>query len=381
MIPGVRTYLHFLRAVILTSVAVALSGCTVSEEPDKGCASDTKAVLTLKINLDNSSPRRGHASTRVGEEYEPDRQPANDDEKIHTVRIIIVDSSGVLEHNSLWDLTASPGLLATGQDFLVKADDTKDIILVANESNASIRLGDGTPMAAADYFRDLNPAVGQHVDVDEFRRLTYLTSDNATDGTYSGCMGGPLPMSAVHKYHIGTDTDHYSASFLIHRAAVKYTYRITNRDIISHAIDDIRINNVASRQYFFPVADFTDPEQYFFSTYSTPVGAGAREVTLEVRQQIAPETTMEVGPFYFPEGVVLDDRNPYGTGLTFDGYFSGWNNLKWAMPQTPENQYLMTDMPRNTHVIVNVTFTFTHFAIDYEVCPWYSREADIPSFN
>jgi len=90
---------------------------------------------------------------------------------------------------------------------------------------------------------------------------------------------------------------------------------------------------------------------------------------------------MEVGPFYFPEGVVLDDGNAYGTGLTFDRYFSGWNNLKWAMPQTPDNQYLMTDMPRNTHVIVNVTFAFTHFAIDYEVCPWNNREADIPSFN
>lgn len=371
--------MHLFASVLLA--AVGLGGCGSSDSPLEKDGEGV-AVLSLKIDLAGHQPRHDYAPTRIGEEYEPDKEAANEREKINTVRIIIVDSSGILEHNSLWDLTASPDIAVTGQEFPVKANDTKDIILVANEANAVITLGDGNVVNASDYFRSLNPAVGQYVDVSDFSDITYTAADNQADAKYADCLAGPLPMSAMHKYHIGANDTRYSATFLIHRAAVKYTYRITNKDDRSHTVDDIRINNVASRQYFFPDAVFTDDKQYFFSSYATPSGAGAREVTLVTSKKISPRETVELGPFYFPEGMSVTERDVYGTGLTFDGFFSGWSALKWSMPETPGNLNVMTDMPRNTHVVVNVTFTFAHFGIDYTVCPWNAYdEVDIPSFN
>ena len=77
-------------------------------------------------------------------------------------------------------------------------------------------------------------------------------------------------------------------------------------------------------------------------------------------------------------------KNPYRIAFTFDERNSGWLPLKWSVPQTPETTELMTDLPRNTHVIVNVTLmpeVPVQFTIDYTICPWTEHEINIPEFN
>lgn len=370
-------------ALIAAIIAMAtLAGCSNDDSVQPSAPEDDGiAILSLKINLLQSQPGLSSHATRVGEEYESDKWAANDGEKMHTVRVIILNSDGFVEHNSLWDLTSAPDVTATGREFPVTANDTKKIILVANEAYATLTLPDGTKIPAADYFNSFSAAAGSFADLVTLAKITFNTADNKALSGYDGCIASPLSMSAVHEYHIGDPGENYSATFTIHRAAVKYTYRFTNTDTMSHTIDAVMVNNVASDQYFFPNADYTDDGQYFLSAYRTPADAGARILRLETALTVKAGETVELSPLYFPEGIVADADNPYSTAFYFDGIFSGWSALKWSMPQTPENLNLMTDLPRNTHVIVNVKFAFAHFAIDYTVCPWNETEVDLPSFN
>ena len=56
--------------------------------------------------------------------------------------------------------------------------------------------------------------------------------------------------------------------------------------------------------------------------------------------------------------------------------------LNWSIPQTPEQTEPMTDLPRNTHVIVNVKLLPDKpFLINYTICPWNEKTIDIPAFN
>ena len=367
-------------AALLALTVCCWSCASEGDEPRGG--NDDVALLSIRINLANAaSPAAAFPASRAGEEYEPDKLPANDLEKMHTVRIIIIDSSGKVEHNSLWDLTASPDIVATGQDFPVSANDTKRIVLVANEAQATVTLPDSQKMPASDYFRSLKASVGALADLDLIKNITFATADNNSGAISTDCLHGPLAMSAIHEYHIG-NAQRYSATFTIHRAAAKYTYRISNLDKVAHKVDYIMVNNIASRQYFFPDADFTDESQYFHTAYRTPAGAGTSEITLPANRVITAGETVEIGPFYLPEGCDTGSGNPYATAFAFDGVFSGWRTLEWAKPQTPDVLTPMTDLPRNTHVIVNVSFTYTDFSINYTVCPWNSYDnIVIPPFN
>ncbi len=371
--------------IIAHSVVICLTSVFSSckqESDDPAVGNDSSAILTIRINPgDAMNPAYRTPSTRTGEEYEPDKWPANDKEKMHTVRIMIINSDGIVEHNSLWDLTISPDIVAMGQDYTVSANDTKHIIIIANEATATITLPEGKKTSASDYFKHYVASVGSFVDLSEFKSITYATADNNSGEDYDGCIHGPLAMSAIHEYHIG-DSGHYTVTLPIHRAAVKYTYRITNLDNRSHNVDYIKVNNIASRQYFFPDADFTDESQYFHTAYRTPDNSGASEITLHVNKTVYPGETAELPSFYFPEGTVTGENNPYQTAFAFDGIFTGWRILKWAIPQFPDQTVPMSDLPRNTHVIVNVSFNYSEFFIDYTVCPWNTQDnIIIPPFN
>lgn len=365
-------------AAVIVMMMACVSCASEKEEP----RDSDMAILSIRINLANAvSPAAEMPPTRVGEEYEPDKFPANDLEKMHTVRIIIVDSSGTVEHNSLWNLAVSPDVTATGRDFPVSSNEMKRILLVANEAQAMLTLPDGKTVSASEYFQNLKASVGASVDFDQLKSLTHTVELNNSGSEYGECLHGPLAMSAIHEYYIG-NRPRYSATFTIHRAAVKYTYRITNLDTKAHNVDYIKADNISSGQYFFPDADFTDETQYFHTAYRTPAGAGRREVTLPLDSRVGAGETVEFGPFYFPEGTVTSEENPYRTAFSFDGVFTGWRTLEWAMPQTPGLIAAMTDLPRNTHVIVNVAFSFSSFTVDYTVCPWNVHDnIEIPPFN
>lgn len=346
-------------------LAAALQSCGSDSEPVPGGTG--RSLLRLHVGLSSEGTRASEA----------DKLPAGAGEKMQSLRAIIIGAGGFTEHNVKWDLSADPDIVHTTKAFDVRSDETKTIVFVANEEGKTIVLPDGTKTDAEEYFSGIDAAAGEKVDVDELRGITFQTADNSTDGK---TLDTPLAITAIHEYYIG-DAPQYSASFYIHRAAVKYSYRFINKSATHDAvINSVSINNVASRQYLFPDADFTDATQLFWDAYRTPDASGS-ELEVPVNVTVKAGETYNMPPVYLPEGHASTADAPYMTGFRIDGSFLGWQNLQWHIPENTSGLTLMTDLPRNTHVIVNVAFNYLEFDISYTICPWVESEIKIPDFN
>lgn len=362
------------RILTLLSAVLILVG-SVSCSDSRGDAPEAPATTMLTIRVKLSRDTYGAPSRATGDEYEPYKLPADDGEKMHSLRIIILDGNMQVEHNSYWDLN-SPDTEAAGARFKVKSDDHKTIILVANEAGAIVTDRNGNSLPAADYFRKFDPSVGALVDLNELRALTMRLDDNIGE---PGQLRTPLVINDIHYYYIGKSPE-YSHTFYVGRAAVKHTFRITNNDKSeAHTLTSLTIGRVATEQYFFQNAVFTDNDHFLWSSYKTPAGAGARDLTLDINRSIPAGGTVEIGPVYIPEGAVYD--TPYQIGLAVDGNNLGRYDIAWHMPQTPDVSETMTDLPRNTHIITEITLNYTDLSLQYTVCPWDDYKVYIPSFN
>lgn len=371
-----------LLAALLMSVAVScvLAGCSSDKEdfPDAGMA-----VLSIRVSLHGGYEGLDSHMPRVRASiYEPDKFASHDMEKMHSLRVVILDSDGAVEHNTLWDLTAAPAEYVSGGDFPVKAGDMKTILLIANEERQTLQLHDGTKVSASDFFRGLSASVGSVVDVDNLRQIVIPVIEDATDHR-TGILTYPMAMSAIYGYYIGTDSDRYSAVFNIHRTMVKYTFRITNKDIARpHTVDEIGIDRIASFGWLFPNAVYQDEAQTLLSGYVAADSSTGKKITYSIADELKPGETREYGPYYFPEGApVVGGGDAYSVLFGFDGVSTGWRGLEWSVPEVPDESFPMMDLPRNTHVVVNASFDFVGLKLNYTVCPWVVSDIDIPSFD
>lgn len=372
---------HLCILLMTAMLACMLPSCSSKADSP---AQDETVMLRLRIKLQRPE---GAPSRATGDEYEGDKQPVSDDERMSTVRIIIVDQDGYVEHNTVWDLTARPDIIATGEDFPVKANETKTIVIVANEDGANVTVTRGAvreTLPAAGFLGSLSASAGSKVDMDQLKGATLETAYNA--GAAEGQLRLPLVSSAIHSYYIGS-APNTTATFTVSRAAVKYEFRFTNADTKNtYTVKSVSINNVAEREYLFHDADFTDETQYFWNSYTTP-DTGGKEMSWDSGVTVAPGGQGTVGPIYLPEGHVSTNAAPYCVAFTLVNENgterrSEWLPLNWSIPQQPDVTSLMTDLPRNTFVIVNVNIlTPADIWVNYTVCPWQEFDIDIPDFN
>ena len=381
-------YISALFAVLLLAV---LPGCSSSDEPSvlpvpeqPGEPAMTTLKLYIQLDRDNAgaaaSAQEAAPASRASMGASASRasmaDAADDREKMHTVRIVIVDQNNVVEHSTLWNLSNYPDVTAVGDDFPVKANETKTVLLIANEASATITLSDGRKVNVGDYMQPL-AAIGAYMPDDLIRSFVHNFDDNKVA---SGFLKTPLLMTAVHKLYVD-DSPTQSATLFIHRAAVKYIFRFTVKDTKqSHHVSNIAINNVASAQYLFPDADFSDSQQQFLTAYRA-LGAAASDLSIPVDLDVAPGKTVEVGPYYLPEGAITAADKPYSVRFVVDDVDSHWLPLYWQDEQQSASPQLMTDLCRNTAVVVNVSLTSVGFSVDYTRCPWNIQEIDIPPFN
>lgn len=197
-----------------------------------------------------------------------------------------------------------------------------------------------------------------------------------------------IPMSAIHTYTVGNNPN-YSGKFYIHRAAAKYTFRFTVKDDkYDHTVNSVSISSVASTEYFFPNATFsvgTDIPQATLESYTVPAGLTSGNRTFAVADGKIPAGTkdyVEFGPYYVPEGAVSPAEG-YAVSFKVDGTQFPWLPLEphEIDGATVTNPKVMTDLPRNTHVIVNVTLNLMDFSVSYTICKWEEHEVVIPGFN
>lgn len=382
-------------AAAAVTIAVAATGCAHSsfrEEPVPEPPRKEPGITNLTIHISLSSPQGNPyfpsetaAESRAGEEL-----AANQAEKLHTVRVIIVDGEGYVEHNTLWDLTADPAVLASGDSFPVKSDDDKTLIFIGNEDSTILRdASTGETVAASAYFSRMIPAEGEmRVKVDPDALKKNLLLDRALNFPLEiadPATRKPLPICSIYeKYHIG-EAAARSDHFYMHRAATKFTYRLENRSPDGSAvINTLYLNNIPDTEYYFFNAVFPKGSKQASFTSHTPYAASGSTAAIAANTDITHGTTLEIGPVYLPEGPSFTrPAEVYRTWLAINGEAGTPSDINFTTP-SGDAPRPMLDLPRNTHVVINGHFTRLSAAdavFNYTVCEWQELSTDIPPYN
>lgn len=356
-------------------------------------SSSTNLVLDLRVG--------GAPASRTA--TAADRLPAGDWELMHTLRIIIFASDGHVEYNGRYDLS-SP-VVQHQITITVQNAEAKKIIFIANEDHFTVLDPlSGTSVPASDYFSGLYATVsatpGNTFTGNGWTTLfntVMITADNpvfASDQLRDKTRI-PVPASAVYENVVIPKVPEYSRTFYLHRAAAKYTYRLTNESVDGAVIiDKARITHVAARQYLFYHGTYADSDTRKDLAVYEPLSLSATQrPTAEygIDHDVDFGKTVEISPIYLPEGSVISPDS-YKTNLSLNGKYAptadGADN---HVIQTGADDVLapgtfapMTTLPRNTNVIVNGSFKRESQAalnLSYTICPWYVEETDIPPYN
>lgn len=302
-------------------------------------------------------------------------------ENIESLRIIIVAADGTVEHNSLFNATNATYL--GKYTFKVKDNEEKIIVLVANEENYSTDV-EGMEISGGiqslSHFLEYSFMPGALFDEEKFNNLTIALSHNSLDDKKMS-FATPLPITAIYHETI-PDLEQGSTlekEYLLHRAAVKYSFRIVNESKYAHTLHSVSINGITDREFLFPHAVYGTRNEVI--SYETPSTASRGNYTTTLSTPLSLPAQMQqavvaIPSFYVPEGIPSETSQKVSIAL--DGIqLAEWKNLDWRMPgETETTASPMVDLPRNTHVVVNITITDTGIRLIADVQPYAEQEVD-----
>lgn len=343
-----------------------LSGC-VADSPEEGKpAAYTRLLMTVSIpTTDIEIPEARVPSASDGfENFDNEKDKWGvQGENIETLRIIILDGDGNVEHNRFYADLAD-AVAAGAYEYKVRNNDLKTVILLANEGyylldEQGMEIAGGTTSLS----RYLNSfPENSYIDAETLKSLTLALKHNSPDDKGLS-LKTPLPISAIYSEYVSTsgEDECLEREYMMHRAAVKYSFRIINKSDFNHTLEGIRINRIADREFVFPNATYTVNSlgHQVIESYSTPATASEQAYeNADFRLELAKNMTQAVAvmdPIYVPEGIVAEE--PQQVSIALDGApLQVWRDLKWVMPGEDEAAARpMADLPRNTHVVVNIT--------------------------
>lgn len=354
--------------ILVLTVAAALlfaGGCTTDTPAETGSGEYCKLVMSVTLPSSVTETPATALNTRAGFDNfdNEDDKWGVQGENIEELRIIILDSNGNVEHNNRYDLSNATS--AGEYEYLVRNNDRKTVILLANEGHylldeEGMEIVGGTHSLT----RYLDTFVtNQYMNLNDLKKLTVALKQNSPDDKGLS-LKTPLLISAIYdnEYINAGDTGGVvSRSYLMHRAAVKYSFRIINNSDFDHTLEGIGINRIADREFLFPNATYTTNSlgHQVIEDYTTPATAKEQSYTTDVLALSLPkhmtDAVSAAEPFYVPEGLKADEAQQ--VTITLDGQvLDMWRDLEWLMPgeESPVKRP-MVDLPRNTHVVVNIT--------------------------
>ena len=356
-------------AVIWMCLALLASGCSRSTEIP---SEDRPFLVNLELGValsDVAVPVLASA-TRVS----PDALPANDDEKMRTLRIVIVRPDGTVEANRF--VKPSVALVYDRMErFKVMGRERKRVYLFVNEGNTVVETVDGATVSTGGRLSDYLSAieVGAPFPTDELASLVVRLEGDSSQLT------GALPMNESHEIEVeATDC---SFELFVTRAAVKFTYRITNQYAEDLVLTGLSIDKLARREYYMPHGtEYVDneegikeivrydavPAEYYTFVY-------ADEAIPDKGIALPRGKTVQLPAIYLLESKY---ESPYAMSLSING----WERSK-VFPTLPQ-------LPRNTHAVVNIRILHDTASIQWEVdvvpydlVPPYDDETLTPGFG
>lgn len=353
-----RLLIQMLNIAVLS----VLAGCTADMPSSVSEGAYSRLVMTVALPGSLSeSPLAAPSSDFGNFDNEKDKWGVSG-ENIEQLRIIILDSKGNVEHNNLYS-NLTDATTAGAYEYAVLNNDMKTIILLANEKDylldeEGMEIVGGTHSLSR-YLDSF--AVNSSLDVEALKKLTVALKQNSPDDKGLS-LKTPLPISAIHTEYIATTPENETVerTYIMHRAAVKYSFRIINKSAYDHKLEGIRVNRIADREFLFPNAVYTTNElgHQVIESYTTP--STAKEQTYENKgfslslPKRMTQAVKALDPIYVPEGLSAEEAQQVSIAL--DGAsLEIWKDLEWLMPGE-ENAVPrpMVDLPRNTHVVVNI---------------------------
>lgn len=366
-----RTRIDILvRTAVLPALILmmSLTGCSLVMDDDTRTPSDGKATLILNIatsregtpGIGTSSPTRGVTVT-PDDYYGPETG-----ELMRTLRVIIANGAGMVEHNLFFDNLGQVSSHTTDKVHVV-GNDRKTIYLIANEEAFTLE-GDVTD--PAELLGSLT--AGSDIDETAMKNLVLMADKHKPD--WNDNSKRLLPITNIEHFNVGEAYEEpYSATLYVHRAAVKYTFLFNNETNLPVSLDSIYLRGESDREFLFPVVagynmDNKDDNMYRPTAYHTPRETKFREVREKIGISIPSKQPGYRIPrsLYFTEGSRLAGTHTegdkiiedvYKVSVVINGVQTPWRKLDWFYPEKPSEIKEMTELPRNTHVVVQFTLT------------------------
>ncbi len=347
-------------------------------------------VLKVKVSLSDLLPK-----TRAEGDNSPYAVAANDNEKVQTLRVIVVNSRNEVEGNVHINLMKDGGTPVEEQTVMMRniaSNDTKMIYLVANEEatrKSPVSVGD---VPLVDY--DFNKIkAGGKFPIDELFELKMQLNENS-DHLSNGLKGG-LPMSECHRVRIpvvppdapgrdelegdgfflldendqiinpapGADEEifGYRQTLWITRTAVKFTCEVTNNQTAGRVkLKGLRMQKMAGEAYFLPRVLERDGHE--IKEFAVPVETMENNKHFEFKYDLSATEELQKGkPFVLPPIYLLEgkytDKNGVKEGDNICNYQAALILERDGKQDTTSYMYLpnLPVLPRNTHVVLRAT--------------------------
>jgi len=335
-------YKYYFTLMIALVVGMTLPSCS-----DDGQGPDDVSpqqlinyTVTLRVAGDSQGSRADgfddNDYTDGGDDGDLE-DPVGDFEKLDRVRLIVTNEAGVVEANYVTFSHEITVKLTTGK---------KKLYIIGNEGSWD----DFGSFASG--INWLSAAKGDNIG-DVYSAMLNLSAG------HSVMEGTRLPITGTADVELtkpqAPEDINQSTEVWLHRAAVKFTFRMRNNTSRKYTVTDLSLGGMSTAMYLMPKGITMGGKDGKTITAFDAVPDAAtydivRTLAVELPAKAADATDGEWillfdKPLYALEGKLLENNAPknYPLSITLDGLISSEMNLKEVQ------------LPRGTHVYVNIT--------------------------
>ncbi len=375
---------RFLHIIFLTAVLLGFGACSETwERPDSpsGVINEDSPVVYLTLNVGVAESNMPMSGSRASDPNYFFEQPELQSEKLNELYVIIVDDSNMVEGSRRVRYDKDGNILFDNLTFKVTPG-KKTIYLFGNDMSLPQNV-----QSKYDKLRE-----GDEMPLD----MAAITLTRDKDDVFFP-LGENIPMSEVFTVELKADPQnnptYINKNLFVTRIAVKYTIICADDlDILM-----VRLNKIATKQFFLPAdatyvpGKYADPEEINgvngrnITEFTSPLSSGEEEFEIQLTGRRPIEITGNDGSkrnaFLYDSFYVMETPGTeFKISAEADFYIYEENIVKgeWLSYMTLPNLPLM---PRNTHVIVNISakaeLTCTVDLVPYRGCvlePWFGLD-------
>lgn len=335
-------YKYYFTLMIALVVGMTLPSCS-----DDGQGPDDVSpqqlinyTVTLRVAGDTQGSRADgfddNDYTAGGDDGDLEN-PVGDFEKLYRVRLIVTNEAGVVEANYVTFSHEITVKLTTGK---------KKLYIIGNEGSWD----DFGSFASG--INWLSAAKGDNIG-DVYTAMLNLSAD------HSVMEGTRLPITGTAEVELTEpqkpEDINQSTEVWLHRAAVKFTFRMRNNTSRKYTVTDLSLGGMSTAMYLMPKGITMGGKD---GKTITAFDAVPDAATYDIVRTLAVELPAKAAeaadgewihlfdkPVYALEGKLLENNAPknYPLSITLDGLISSEMKLKEVQ------------LPRGTHVYVNIT--------------------------